>query len=82
MADEFMTPKSSDGGPVSTPLSRAAGRMRAVLPDDWRVDVVATGDPAHGGNPIVRAMPATDWFATRISRPSGAEIGWCRSCFA
>ncbi|MGW6336528.1 hypothetical protein [Nocardia rhamnosiphila] len=60
MADEFMIPKSSDGVPVSTPLRRAAGRMRAVLPDGWRVDVVVTGDPAHGGKPVIRAMPATD----------------------
>lgn len=60
MAEEFMTPKSSDGVAVSTPLRREAGRLRAVLPAGWRVDVVVTGDPAHGDEPVVRALPATD----------------------
>ncbi|MGW0004480.1 hypothetical protein [Nocardia grenadensis] len=60
MADEFITPKFSDGVSVSTPLRREAGRLRAVLPAGWRVDVVAPGGPADGDEPVVRALPATD----------------------
>ncbi|WP_063062348.1 hypothetical protein [Nocardia sienata] len=60
MAEKLMTPEASDGVPVSTPLRREAGRLRAVLPDGWRVDVVASGDPAQGDEPVVRAVPATD----------------------
>ncbi|MEU1954948.1 hypothetical protein ACH474_31810 [Nocardia rhamnosiphila] len=60
MADEFTTPECFDSVLVSTPLCRAVRRLRAVLPVGWRVDVVAHGDPAHRGAPVVRALPATD----------------------
>ncbi|MET8800083.1 hypothetical protein ABZV91_27265 [Nocardia sp. NPDC004568] len=60
MADDFPTPQFSGGVPVSTPLWRVVAGMRAVLPVGWRVDVVVHGDPAHGGTPVLRALPATD----------------------
>ncbi|MEV0106907.1 hypothetical protein AB0H42_11285 [Nocardia sp. NPDC050799] len=60
MADEFMTLECIDSVLVSTPLCRAVRRLRAVLPVGWQVDVVANGDPAHCGVPVVRALPATD----------------------
>ncbi|MFI2231493.1 hypothetical protein [Nocardia testacea] len=60
MADDFPTPAFSGGVPVSTPLRRVVARLRAVLPAGWRVDVVVNGDPAHGGAPVLRALPATD----------------------
>lgn len=59
MADEFMTPEFAYGAPISTPLRREAGRLRAVLPAGWRVDVVATDDPARSDEPVVRALPVT-----------------------
>jgi hypothetical protein len=65
MADEFTALECSDSVPVSTPLRRAVRDLRAVLPAGWRVDVVASGDPAHRGAPVVRALPATDWFPSR-----------------
>ncbi|MGW5385488.1 hypothetical protein [Nocardia sp. NPDC003963] len=60
MADGFITPDSAAGIPVSTPLQRVAGRLQKVLPDGWRVEVVAVDDPVTDGRPVLRALPATD----------------------
>lgn len=42
---------------VSTPLRRAAGRLQAVLPPGWRVEVVdAPGAPEGEREPILRVV--------------------------
>ncbi|RJO76820.1 hypothetical protein D5S18_11325 [Nocardia panacis] len=38
---------------VSTPLRRAAGRLEAVLPPGWRVDVV---DAPDAGESVLRVV--------------------------
>ncbi|MEU7630248.1 hypothetical protein AB0C34_09725 [Nocardia sp. NPDC049220] len=42
---------------TSTPLHRAAGRLRAVLPPGWRVEIVDTPNrPDSDGAPILRVV--------------------------
>ncbi|WP_459548445.1 hypothetical protein [Nocardia sp. X0981] len=60
MADGFVTPESPHDFPVSTPLHRAAGRLRSALPDGWRVEVVDAPDAQPDGRPILRALLVTD----------------------
>ncbi|WP_028479543.1 hypothetical protein [Nocardia sp. CNY236] len=46
---------------VSTPLQRAAGRLRAVLPPGWRVEIVDAPERRYGRRePILRAVMPTD----------------------
>ncbi|MBF6075659.1 hypothetical protein ACWEPH_30895 [Nocardia beijingensis] len=42
----------------STPLRRAAGRLRAVLPPGWRVEIVEAPPRRYGGNraPLLRVV--------------------------
>jgi hypothetical protein len=45
---------------ASTPLRRAAGRLQAVLPPGWRVDIVDA--PGHDRQPVLRVvMPGDDY---------------------
>ncbi|MFI9507019.1 hypothetical protein [Nocardia sp. NPDC052566] len=39
---------------ASTPLRRAAGRLQAVLPPGWRVEVVDA--PGRDGQPVLRVV--------------------------
>ncbi|MEU7767055.1 hypothetical protein AB0B25_18240 [Nocardia sp. NPDC049190] len=42
---------------ASTPLRRAAGRLRAVLPPGWRVEIVDTPNRSGGdGAPMLRVV--------------------------
>lgn len=42
---------------VSTPLKRAAGRLQAVLPPGWRVEIVdAPTTNGSDGQPILRVV--------------------------
>ncbi|MGW4089667.1 hypothetical protein [Nocardia sp. NPDC004750] len=42
---------------VSTPLRRAAGRLRAVLPPGWRVEIVDAPPRRYGNRaPLLRVV--------------------------
>ena len=45
---------------ASTPLRRAAGRLQAVLPPGWRVEIADApnipGSPCGGGQPVLRVV--------------------------
>ncbi|AFU06098.1 hypothetical protein [Nocardia brasiliensis] len=46
---------------LSTPLRRAAGRLQAVLPPGWRVEIVdAPGLTGRESEPVLRVVMPTD----------------------
>jgi hypothetical protein len=56
MADEGFG-RNESARPVSTPLHRAAGRLQAMLPPGWRVDVVETpSEPGQIAEPSLRIV--------------------------
>ncbi|WP_216913821.1 hypothetical protein [Nocardia noduli] len=46
---------------ASTPLARAAGRLQAVLPPGWRVEIaVAPDEPGGRPRPLLRVVMPQD----------------------
>ncbi|MEU1425484.1 hypothetical protein ABZ412_00225 [Nocardia sp. NPDC005746] len=61
--DDFLVNELSDtdSSVTSTPMQRAAGQLRRVLPPGWRVEVVeATYPTVRKGQPALRLLMPED----------------------